>query len=40
MSVIGWFDQTAAWDAIGYPGPPMNRTLVRDDNGHDNGGAS
>lgn len=40
MSVIGWFDQTTAWDAIGYPGPPMNRTLVRNDTGHDNGGAS
>lgn len=44
MSVIGWFDQTAAWDGIGYPGPPMNRALVRHDAspaaGHDNGGVS
>lgn len=29
MSVIGWFDQPAAWAAMGYPGPPMERPLVR-----------
>lgn len=40
MSVIGWFDQTAAWDAIGYPGPAVGRPLVRNDDGHGAGGVS
>ena len=29
MSVIGWFDLPASWGAIGYPGPPVERPLVR-----------
>jgi hypothetical protein len=29
MSVIGWFDLPDAWSAMGYPGPPMDRPLVR-----------
>lgn len=29
MSVIGWFDLPIAWGAIGYPGPPVERPLVR-----------
>jgi hypothetical protein len=37
MSVIGWFDLPAAWSAIGYPGPPVERPLRR---GHGAGGAT
>lgn len=29
MSVIGWFDLPVAWSAMGYPGPPVDRPLVR-----------
>jgi len=25
MTVIAWFDLPEAWDAIGYPGPPLPR---------------
>lgn len=25
MAVLAWFDQPAAWPAIGYPGPPIQR---------------
>jgi len=25
MAVLAWFDQPAAWPAIGYPGPPLVR---------------
>ena len=25
MAVLAWFDQRAAWPAIGYPGPPIER---------------
>jgi hypothetical protein len=25
MAVLAWFDQPAAWPAIGYPGPPIER---------------
>ncbi|HSP99425.1 MAG TPA: hypothetical protein VL049_19555 [Candidatus Dormibacteraeota bacterium] len=25
MAVLAWFDQPAAWPAIGYPGPPLTR---------------
>ncbi len=25
MAVLAWFDQPAAWPAIGYPGPPIDR---------------
>ena len=28
MSVLAWFDQPAAWHAIGYPGPPIERPAV------------
>ena len=27
MSVIAWFDLPRAWEAIGYPGPPVARTF-------------
>jgi hypothetical protein len=26
LAVLAWFDQRAAWPAIGYPGPPVERT--------------
>ncbi len=25
MAVIAWFDLPVAWDAVGYPGPPITR---------------
>jgi hypothetical protein len=27
MTVIAWFDQPAAWNDIGYPGPPIERDV-------------
>ncbi len=29
MTVIAWFDLPVAWSEIGYPGPPLERPLVR-----------
>lgn len=31
MTVIAWFDLPAAWDAIGYPGPPIERPFPQGD---------
>lgn len=28
MAVLAWFDQPAAWSAIGYPGPPLARAAA------------
>ncbi len=28
MAVLAWFDQPAAWQDIGYPGPPIERPAV------------
>ncbi len=25
LTIIAWFDQRAAWDQLGYPGPPIER---------------
>lgn len=30
MAVLAWFDQRAAWPAIGYGGPPIDRPLARE----------
>ena len=31
MAVLAWFDQPAAWPAIGYSGPPLERPVVSGD---------
>ncbi len=28
MAVLAWFDQPAAWESIGYPGPPIERPAI------------
>lgn len=30
MTVVAWFDQPAAWSALGYPGPPLERPIPGD----------
>lgn len=30
MAVLAWFDQRAAWPAIGYGGPPIDRPLANE----------
>lgn len=30
MTVIAWFDLPEAWEGIGYPGPPIPRTIPDD----------
>ena len=31
MAVLAWFDQPAAWQEIGYSGPPLERPVVSGD---------
>lgn len=33
MAVLAWFDQPAAWPAIGYPGPPIERAVAASGHG-------
>lgn len=30
MAVVAWFDLPAAWEEIGYPGPPIERPVPAD----------
>ncbi len=31
LAVLAWFDQAAAWPEIGFPGPPLKRSVGRED---------